>query len=114
MHSGITPRSIVLANVFSKLMGRFLWMVSLCGSPFKTVDLLPDLMFDGMIFQKKYEQARVSNEQDKDSQISRILDTVCNQAILDSRRDRERVMQLFAVLTGHRVPEIYQSNNNDR
>jgi len=112
---GITPRSIVLANVFSKLMGRFLWMVSLCGSPFKTVDLLPDLMFDGMIFQKKYEQARVSSEHDKGFQITRILDAVCNQAILDSRRDRERVMQLFGVLCGHRVTEIYeQGSNNDR
>ena len=53
---------MVLANVFSKLMGRFLWMASLCGAPFKTVDLLPDLMFDGMIFQKKYEQVTVRNE----------------------------------------------------
>ena len=52
-------RSVVLGNVFSKLIGRFLWLVSLCGAPFKTVDLLPDLMFDGMVFQKKYEKARM-------------------------------------------------------
>ena len=96
-------------------MGRFLWMVSLCGSPFKTVDLLPDLMFDGMIFQKKYEQARVSSEHDKGFQISRVLDAVCNQAILASQRDRDRVIQLFGVLCGHRVTEIYeQGSNNDR
>ena len=52
----LTARSVVLGNVFSKLIGRFLWLVSLCGAPFKTMDLLPDLMFDGMVFQKKYEK----------------------------------------------------------
>jgi len=49
---------VVLGNVFSKLIGRFLWLVSLCGAPFKTMDLLPDMMFDGMVFQKKYEKGR--------------------------------------------------------
>ena len=52
----LTARSVVLGNVFSKLIGRFLWLVSLCGAPFKTMDLLPDMMFDGMVFQKKYEK----------------------------------------------------------
>ena len=54
----LTARSVVLGNVFSKLIGRFLWLVSLCGAPFKTMDLLPDMMFDGMVFQKKYEKGR--------------------------------------------------------
>ena len=31
----LTHRSVVLSNVFSKLIGRFLWMASLCGAPFK-------------------------------------------------------------------------------
>ncbi|CAG5094424.1 Oidioi.mRNA.OKI2018_I69.XSR.g13544.t2.cds [Oikopleura dioica] len=109
---GITTRSIVLANVFSKLMGRFLWMVALCGSPFKTVDLLPDLMFDGMIFQKKYEQARLSSQHEKGFQMTRILDAVCNHAIMDSRRDRDRVMKLFGILSGHRVIEVLNTDND--
>ena len=58
-------------------MGRFLWMISLCGAPFKTIDLLPDLMFDGMIFQKKYEQARTKSEQE--IKFGDLLDSICNQ-----------------------------------
>ena len=93
-------------------MGRFLWMVALCGSPFKTVDLLPDLMFDGMIFQKKYEQARLSSQHEKGFQMTRILDAVCNHAIMDSRRDRDRVMKLFGILSGHRVIEVLNTDND--
>jgi len=109
---GVSCRSVVLANVFSKLMGRFLWMASLCGAPFKTVDLLPDLMFDGMIFQKKYEQAhrRVENDNLCGKKLN---EQIINQLVgesMDSPKDRDRVFKLLAILKGQRVDII---NNND-
>jgi len=111
---GLTSRSVVLANVFAKLMGRYLWMISLCGAPFKTVDLLPDLMFDGMIFQKKYEQARLRSE-DQECKMDDLLDSICNQLVgqFDSRKDRDRVNKLFAILNGHKV-QISNDDGSDR
>jgi len=109
---GVSCRSVVLANVFSKLMGRFLWMASLCGAPFKTVDLLPDLMFDGMIFQKKYEQAQKKVENDNLCG-KKLNEQIMNQLVgesIDSPKDRDRVFKLLAILKGQRVNII---NNND-
>lgn len=95
-------------------MGRFLWMISLCGAPFKTVDLLPDLMFDGMIFQKKYEQARLRSEED--CEMTELLDSICNQLVgqFDSRKDRDRVNKLFAILNGHKVSIFPNDDGSDR
>lgn len=113
---GLTSRSVVLANVFGKLMGRFLWMVSLCGAPFKTVDLLPDLMFDGMIFQKKYEQARNRSESNPACETDDLLDSICNQLVgqFDSRKDRDRVNKLFAILNGRKVSIFTNDDGSDR
>ena len=76
----LTARSVVLGNVFSKLIGRFLWLVSLCGAPFKTVDLLPDLMFDGMVFQKKYEKARLRKDE-AGVEFDELLESICSSKV---------------------------------
>lgn len=113
----LTARSVVLGNVFSKLIGRFLWLVSLCGAPFKTMDLLPDLMFDGMVFQKKYEKARQKkheNEKKEDElDMNELIDSICSLLVIDSPKDRERVNKLFAILNGAKVP-IFKHDNEDR
>lgn len=113
----LTARSVVLGNVFSKLIGRFLWLVSLCGAPFKTMDLLPDMMFDGMVFQKKYEKARqkkYENEKKEDElDVDELIDSICSLLVIDSPKDRERVDKLFAILNGAKVP-IFKYDNEDR
>jgi hypothetical protein len=110
----LTARSVCLGNVFSKLIGRFLWLVSLCGAPFKTVDLLPDLMFDGMVFQKKYEKARQKHyEKDEDLDLEDLLKSICSLLVIDSPKDRERVNKLFAILNGAKVT-IFKHDQEDR
>jgi len=110
----LTARSVVLGNVFSKLIGRFLWLVSLCGAPFKTVDLLPDLMFDGMVFQKKYEKARLRKDE-AGVDFDELLESICSSkdVVIDSPKDRDRVNKLFCVLNGQSV-SLPKFDNDDR
>jgi len=68
------------------------------------------LMFDGMIFQKRYEKA--SNVQQVEKH--KLVDAICNQLFGlfgDTRKDRERVNKLFEILNGKKV-SIYTSEDD--
>ena len=67
-------------------------------------------MFDGMIFQKRYEKA--SNVQQVEKH--KLVDAICNQLFGlfgDTRKDRERVNKLFEILNGKKV-SIYTSEDD--
>ena len=66
--------------------------MSLCGAPFKTVDLLPDLMFDGMVFQKKYEKARLRKDE-AGVDVDELLESICSS--------KERIYMLVSALLAH-------------
>jgi inhibitor of KinA sporulation pathway (predicted exonuclease) len=68
-------------------------------------------MFDGMIFQKKYSQAK--GETDTNA----LLDSVCSQFAgneHESRKDRDRVNKLFSVLNGDKLSFSTFNDGSDR
>ncbi|KAJ7342218.1 hypothetical protein JRQ81_009680 [Phrynocephalus forsythii] len=52
----IDPRAVHLASVFIRGLGLLLMANSTCGFPFRMDDLMPWRIFDGKLYQEKYQQ----------------------------------------------------------
>ena len=71
-------------------------------------------MFDGMVFQKKYEKARLRKDE-AGVDVDELLESICSSkdVVIDSPKDRERVNKLFCVLNGQSV-NLPKFDNDDR
>lgn len=53
----VDPRGVHLGAVLIRGLTTLLMANSACGSPFKMDDLMPWAVFDGKLFQQKYQQS---------------------------------------------------------